>query len=455
VEAEDHHACMPRMADRVLEPPSGELLPKFVASLNPEWIEDALAATGTATIRRRRLPAEQVVWLVIGMCLYREQSMVELVDTLDLALPGTRGVRVAPSSIMQARARLGDEPLRWLFERTGESWAHASARTHAWRGLALYGADGTTVRVPDSSENREHFGSQTTRWESTGGYPLVRMVTLMALRSHLLAGARFGPYGIDERVYAEELWPMIPDDSLAIVDRNFLAAKTLIGLERGGKNRHWLTRAKSTTKYTRVKRYATGDELVELQVSSEARRKDSTLPTTWQMRAIRYRRRGFAPQILLTSLIDPKKYPAAEIVALYHERWEIELGYNEVKRVMLAREESTRSKSPRGVAQELWGLAIAYNLVRFEAERVAAEAGVPPTRVSFVAALTFVETALRTWSTDSAGRLPERLIKLREDISHFILPERRQRSYPRAVKIKMSNYPRKRPAQSSSRKRTK
>lgn len=443
---------MSRMADRVLTPPSGELLPKFVASLNPEWIEQALAATGTATIRRRRLPAEQVVWLVIGMCLFRDQSMVALVDALDLALPGSRGVRVAPSSIVQARERLGDEPLRWVFERTAQTWAHASARAHAWRGLALYGADGTTVRVPDSTENRAAFGGQKTRWESTSGYPLVRLVTLMALRSHLLAGARFGAYGTDERTYAAELWSLVPDHSLTIVDRLFLAAKTLLGIERGGSDRHWLTRARATSKWTRVKRLAPGDELVEMEVSSEARRQDPSLPRTWPMRAIRYRRRGFAPQTLLTSLVDAKRYPAAEIVALYHERWEIELGYNEVKRVMLAREESTRSKSPRGVAQELWGLAIAYNLVRFEAERVAAEAGVPPIRISFVAALTFVENALRSWGTDSAGRLPERLVKLREDISHFILPERRERSYPRAVKIKMSNYARKRPVGSSSRK---
>lgn len=392
---------------------------------------------------------------MIGMCLFRDLSMRELVATLDLALPGSRGIRVAPSSIVQARERLGDEPLRWLFERTAEAWAHASARTHAWRGLALYGADGTTLRVPDSVQNREHFGGQSTRWDSTSGYPLVRLVTLMALRSHVLAGARFGAYSTAELTYAAELWPLIPDQSLTIVDRNFLAAKVLLGLQGSGVERHWLTRAKSTTKYTRVKRLAAGDELVELAVSGEARRKDPTLPPTWQMRAIRYQRRGFPAQILLTSLLDAKRYPAAEIVALYHERWEIELGYNEVKRVMLAREESTRSRSPRGVAQELWGLAIAYNLVRFEAERVAAEAGVPPTRVSFVAALTFIENALRTWGTESAGRLPERLVKLRADLEHFILPARRNRSYPRAVKIKMSNYPRKRPTSSSSRSRVK
>lgn len=446
---------VPRVADRILQPPSDELLPKFVASLDPDWIDEALAATGTATVRRRRLPAEQVVWLVIGMCLFRDQSMRELVSMLDLALPGSRGIRVAPSSIVQARARLGDEPLRWLFQRTATAWAHTSARTHAWRGLALYGVDGTTLRVPDSKENRAYFGGQDTRWDSTSGYPLARFVTLMALRSHVLAGARFGGYATSETVLAEELWPLVPDHSLAIVDRGFFSARILIGLERGGIDRHWLTRARSDLVSKRIERFGAGDELVELQVSSVARRKDASMPQTWRMRAIRYQRRGFKPQLLLTSMLDPERFPAAEIVALYHERWEIELGYNEVKRVMLAREESTRSKSPKGVAQELWALALAYNLVRFEAERVAAEAGVPPVRVSFVAALRFIESAFRRWGVESAGRLPERLRHLREDVSHYILPERRQRSYPRTVKIKMSAYERNRPAKSSSRKRAK
>ena len=444
---------MPRVADRVVEPPSDELLPKFVASLDPEWIEEALAATGTATIRRRRLPAEQVIWLVIGMCLFRDQSMRELVSMLDLALPGSRGVRVAPSSIVQARERLGDEPLRWLFERTASAWAHASARKHDWRGLALYGVDGTTVRVPDSDENRAHFGGQNTRWDSVSGYPLARLVTLMALRSHVLAGARFGSFSTHETLLAEELWPQIPDHSLAIVDRGFLSARILIGLERGGVGRHWLTRARSDLASRRIERFAPGDDLVELDVSREARKKDPSMPETWRMRAIRYQRRGFKPQLLLTSMLDPKRFPAPEVIALYHERWEIELGYNEVKRVMLAREETTRSKKPRGVAQELWALALAYNLVRFETERIAEEAGLLPTRISFVAALNYIESALRMWGVESAGRLPERLRRLREDVSHFVLPERRARSYPRAVKIKMSNYDRKRPTKSSSRKR--
>jgi Insertion element 4 transposase N-terminal/Transposase DDE domain len=449
-----------RVADRVVKPPSDELLPMFVASRDPDWIDEALAATGTATIRRRRLPAEQVVWLVIGMCLFRDQSMRELVSMMDLALPGSRGIRVAASSIVQARTRLGDEPLRWLFEKTASEWAHRSARTHARTHARV--ARPRVVRRrqhddPDPGLDGEsaHFGGQNTRWDGTSGYPLARLTTLMALRSHLLAGARFGAHIDHETVMATELWPIVPDHSLPIVDRGFLAARILIGLERGGIERHWLTRARSDLVSRRIERFASGDELVELTVSRAARVKDPSMPETWRMRAIRYQRRGFKPQLLLTSMLDPKRFPADEVIALYHERWEIELGYNEVKRVMLARKKTTRSKSPTGVAQELWALALAYNLVRFEVERVAEEAGVSPMRIRFLAALRFIESAFRMWAVDSAGRLPERLRHLREDIGHYILPERRQRSYPRAVKLKMSNYDRKRPTKSSSKKRVK
>jgi hypothetical protein len=303
--------------------------------------------------------------------------------------------------------------------------------------------DGTTLRLPDSEANREHFGNcVSSRGESA--YPMARLVTLMALRSHLLAAARFGPNGVDERRYANELWPLIPDNALAIVDRNFLAAGTLIPIAAHGHCRHWLTRAKSDTTWKVVRSLGRGDWLVERTVHKDTRRENPDLPERWEMRAIRYQRKGFKPQTLLTSMIDPVAYPAVEIVALYHERWEIELGYDEVKSVMLDREETTRSRTPRGVSQELWGLALAYNLVRLEMERMAEEAGVTPDRISFKSALMYIEHALLTLSLESAGRIPEHLRRLREDVVHFILPKRRQRSYPRAVKIKMSNYPRKR-----------
>lgn len=411
--------------------------------INPEWIERALQATGTATIRKRRLPAAQVVWLVIAMALFRNRSIVEIVDKLDLALPGPSPI-VAKSAVPQARARLGADAMKWLFEFCAQEWAHASADSHRWRELALYGVDGSTLRVADSDVNRAHFGgSKGKRGES--GYPLTRVVGLMALRSHLLASAVFGPYGKGEHTYAVDLWSSVPDNSLTIVDKGFFAAYVLIPLARDGKNRHWLTRAKKNLRWRTLERLGPRDELVEMKVSSSARAKDPTLPKTWVTRAVTYQRKGFRPEVLLTSLLDAKMYPAKEVAVLYHERWELELGYDEIKTEMLDREESLRSKSPTAVTQELWGVFLAYNLVRLEMERIADEAGVSPIRVSFVAALRLIVDEWLWCAVASPGAIPRRLQELRANLKRLILPSRRsERSYPRAVKIKMSNYPRKR-----------
>jgi hypothetical protein len=422
---------------------------RFQESIDPTWVLEALAATGTATLRRRRFPAEQVIWLVLGMALFRDLPIVDVVKELGLVLPGTGAGRIAASAVMQARARLGESPLRWLFEKCAESWARASADRLRWRGLAIYGVDGTTVRVPDSTENRVAFGGQSAGGSrGNSGYPLVRVVTLMALRSHLLLAARFGPHQVSERQHARDLWPSVPEDSLVIVDRNFMFAKDLVPLERGGAGRHWLTRARKRCTWRVVKRLGRGDAHIEVLVDPGARREDPTLPERWPMRAIKYRRRGYREQTLMTSLLDPVKYPAAEIVALYHERWELELGYDEVKTEMLEREESIRSKSPAGVAQELWGLALAYNLVRLEMERAAAVANVPPTRMSFVRGLRKIRVYLLHFVHVSPGKLSAAVEKLRREMAEDdVLPPRRsERLYPRAVKIKMSNYPRKRPA---------
>lgn len=416
-------------------------------SIDPRWIEEALEATGTATLRRRRLPAEQVLWLVLGMALYRHRPIDELVERLDLVLPGSGRSSMAKSAVAQARARLGEEPLQWLFERCSEKWGHESARRHEWRGLALYGVDGTTARIPDSPDNRGFFGSQSAgEKKGLSGYPLARIVTLMALRSHLIVAAAIGPYA-DERPMAMTLWPKLPGNSLAIVDRNFLAANILLPLESSGESRHWLTRAKSSSKWKVLKKLGTGDELVEVEVSSEARRKNPALPKLWTMRAIRYQRRGFRPQTLLTSLLDSKAYPANELRALYHERWELELGFDEVKTDMLERQEAIRSKTPPGAMQELWAIGLAYNLVRLEMEQVAKEAGVPPSRVSFVMSLRLIRDEwMWAAASRSPGAIPANLRRLRDELKRFILPPRRTaRSFPRAVKLKMSSYARKRP----------
>src|SRR5437870_12008164 len=145
------------LAEALLHAGEGRAEPSFALfaqTLDAEWIERALQATDKASVRRRKLPAEYVVWLVIGMGLLRDRSIREVVRHLDLVLPtGARRPTVTGSAIVQARERLGPQPLAALFAQTAAVWGPAAADAERWRGLAIYGVDGTTLRVPDTPEN--------------------------------------------------------------------------------------------------------------------------------------------------------------------------------------------------------------------------------------------------------------------------------------------------------------
>lgn len=420
----------------------------FARHLDRDWIEEALLSTGVATVRTRRLPSEQVVWLVLGMALLRDLPITDIVDRLELALPTPKARTVARSAVPPARARVGSAPLEWLFHRSAAEWAARSAARERWRGLSLWAIDGTTLRVPDSTTNRHHFGGQPAGLNGRGesGYPSVRLAVLMTLRGHVVGAASFGPYFTDERTYAEDLWDSAPDQSLVIVDRLYVQADVMVrgDPERG---RHWLMRAKSTSAWTVKERYAAGDFRVEMQVTTHARRLHPDLPKTLTVRAIEYRH-GREKRVLLTSLLEPARYPASELIELYRERWEIELGYGEVKTDLLDNANTIRSQSPDAVTQELWGILIAYNLVRVEIERIAEELRVAPLQISFIEALREMrEQWLLASISGSPGAIPKRLRTMQDRLRRFVLPPRRsERTYPRAVKLKMSNYPRKRPS---------
>jgi hypothetical protein len=429
---------------------------RFGKVLDPQWIDMALVMTGTASLRRRKLTAQTVVWLVIGMALFRDRAISEVIAHLGLVLPSHAeeafGVALAPSAIPQARYRLGAAPIEIIFVHTAEAWAGAAADAQRWRGLALYGVDGTTLRVPDTDENRAAFGLPPSS-RGQAGYPQVRLVVLMALRSHLMRAVAFGPYSgkeTGEHSLARELWPQVPDHSLVILDKGFIDYGLFFRLSHGddGKvtgRKHWLVRAKKNLRWKTLEVFGNGDELVELTLSRQAREKDPSLPETMVARTVRYQVKGFRPQTLLTSMIDPEQYPAAEFAELYHERWELELGYDEVKTHLLEREEALRSKKPEGVRQEIWGIMLAYNLVRKEMLSVAEAAGVLPVRISFRHSLQLIRVfcLVEAWAC-SPGNLPKRLASFQETMaSLLILPERRtERRYERHVKIKMSSFKR-------------
>ncbi|MCP4990421.1 MAG: transposase [Colwellia sp.] len=139
---------------------------------------------------------------------------------------------------------------------------------------------------------------------------------------------------------------------------------------------------RSSTKYRKLEKYGENDFLVERDISTHARKKSPSLPHKWQMRVVKYQLDGYEPQEIATSL-PIEQYSAAQVIELYHERWEIELGYREIKKTLLKNAITLRSKKPDLVIQELYGMLIAYNLIRHEAALAGDVVKLRATRISF------------------------------------------------------------------------
>ena len=390
-------------------------------------------------MRRRRLPAERVVWLVIGLALFRNEPIWHIVQQLDLA-DGPSLCAPVPSAAVAGRERLGEEPMWWLFDRLASCWGSCPVPDQAlFHGLRSYAVDGVVWSLPDTAANLQQFGRPQNA-HGGGAWPQLRAVCLMDTYTHLIRAACFGDFRTGELTFAGPLMSAVPDDSLTIFDRMYFSAAFLLQWQGSGRQKHWLMRAKKPLRYDVVHEIAPGDYLVRLPVSPQAQKLHPDLPPHWQARLIECKVGGEVRQFL-TSLCDAQRYPARDIAAHYMQRWEIELGFREIKQGMLKKAPTLRSKLPHLVRQEVWGMLIAYNLVRYEMAKMAGDLHVPPLRLSFQWLSLAIITALYHWPIQTPGTIPKRLALLRQQAGNYLLPERRKRTFPRMLKCQPTRYP--------------
>lgn len=415
-------------------------LSRLCELIDPKWIAQALAATGKASIRKRKLPASQVVWLVIGLALFRNQPIWHVVRQLDLCLG--ENAQLAPSATVQGRQRLGSEPLQELFSQITRAWGHQT-QSPSHFGLRMLAVDGVVWSTPDTIENRQALGRERDSQHGTGAWPQIRAVCLMDTHSHELLDARMGGMDQGELTLAASL--QAPDQSLTVFDRAYFSAAHLLAWQAAGHQRHWLMRAKDNLRHEVVHTHAHGDQLISMPISPRARRLHPHLPATWQARLIEVEIAGKMRRFI-TSLTDAKRYSAKELAGRYSQRWEIELGYREIKQSLQGSKPVLRSRQPDLVRQELWGVLIAYTLLRRLMRLMAQKIKVEPLRIGFhVAAIAIIEV-LRFAPLESAGTMPRRLATLFEHAHLYVLPPRRvDRSFPRAVKRRVAKYPIKMP----------
>lgn len=404
-----------------------------------EWVEEALQQTGRVSLRKRRLPAEQAVWLVLGIGLQRNRSIQDVCDKLELAFPDAEGdmVPMATSSIIDAKKRIGSEPMRYLFKSTAEHWEQQVEFDKAC-GLKLLSVDGTYFKTHNTKEN-QHFGFA----QKTASFPSVLAVTLMSTRSHLLSDAAFGPVTNSEISYAQQLVGSAPENSLTLFDRGFLSAELFTSWQGAGSNTHWLTPIKAKTRYDVVEKYTDYDYLIDMPVSPQAQKQAHVLGDAWRARLILIPSPKGEIKGFITSCLCREQYPFEELIKVYWDRWEIERGYGELKQYQLQNKPTLRSKKKDGVYQELWGILTSYNIVRLEMAEMAKQHDVEPLRISFINALFLIMDEM-IWASDtrSPGAIPKNLKALRDNGKRLILPKKRKRKpYPRAVLKKTVRYP--------------
>lgn len=407
--------------------------------LPPELIQQAFSLTDTVTLRKRKLPLESMVWLVIGMAIFNNKPLSHIVNLMDIADRSGRSF-TAPSSVIARRKKLGEDPVRVLFDLTQQHW-HRESRHPLWHGLTLNAVDGVVWRTPDTPENAAAFAKAENQYGEKG-YPQVRMVCLMELSSHLLRASVMDRYDVNEMRLAAGLIGKVPDNSVTLFDKGFWSAGLLHEWHSAGENRHWLLPLKKGTQYEVVRRLGKKDELIMLKTSPQARKQWEKLPETLTVRLIRRKVNGVERQVL-TSMKDAMRYPAADVAELYKHRWEIELGYREAKQMLCGGRWTLRSKLPGMVRQELWGILLTYNLVRYQMVKMAfsLKGNYLPYQLSFSGSLTEILRLLIGLPWSSPGAIPGHLKHFYSNAAMLKLPPRRERKYEREVRPKKPKYP--------------
>ena len=394
-----------------------------------EMVDEVLAATRRTQARVRLLPARVVMYLLLAGVLFAELGYRQVWAKLGSGLDALPIASPSGSALRQARQRLGPGPVRALFDLLRGPAATAASQVR-WQGLLLAVIDGTSLVVPDSPANTGRYTKHRCV-NGSSGYPQLRLSALLTCGTRSVIDAVFDPVSTGELDQARVLTRSLRPGMLLLADRNYAAADLLAAFTATGA--HLLIRAKANRRLPILRRLPDGSWLsrigalpirvIEAQIS---------ITTTTGTRTGHYR--------LITTLLDPDTHPADQLIRLYHERWEIETAYLELKSSIL-NGRVLRARTPEGIDQEIHALLIVYQLLRTAmVDATDSQPGLDPDRASFTIALNTARDQL----IHAAGIITDTVIDLVGVIGAHVLanllPTRRTRVKTRMIKRSNSKY---------------
>jgi hypothetical protein len=388
----------------------------------------------------KRINNQQLIWLIVGMGLFAGKSyrqIFRLWTTPATTVP----IR---ATLTTARKRVLAGILEQIYLAVVQLLAKSPAE-HGfafYKGLRLMGIDGTLLDCPDTDFNREAFG-RTSNQTSHGAFPKVRVVSLCELGTRVLWRSVIGSYRQSEQKLTLPLLSHLDKSMLLLADRHFGVAPIIYPLLH--RKAPFLIRVKKGQLFPVEKVLSDGSYLSTIYLGKNDR---ACKRPGKKVRVIRYthndpNRTGCGEvHVLVTSLLDASKYLGAELIELYHVRWEEEIAFSEWK-VAMSQGKLLRSQSPEMVRQEIWGMLISHYILRTLIHRSAEEAGVEPMQISFTGALDILQARLPEVKK-SRPMKKKWLADVISEIGREQIPPRAQRINPRKLKNRSKAWPTKR-----------
>jgi len=414
--------------------------------VSDELVERTCRQVGYRFRKRKITPVVTVLHMILS-AIWPEESFNAcwqvLWDTFVSWFPQFNRQCPSRRRVAEARGRLPVALWKDLFKAVSQQAQDRSQGYDCWKGHRVVLADGTCVSMIRTPQLVKTFGTNTG-YHGRGRYPLALVVTLSLARTMTILDYALGRYRQGEWSLLSSILGSLRQGDLLLGDRHFAGAPLYVEYHNHGLE--FLTRAHHRLKIAKVKRlvrYSHEDFLGRLNLGRLHRRKDSSLPTHIDVRFLKavLRIRGRRRTVwFVTSLLDPVRYPADQIVALYAWRWRIETQFRELK--ILLHANVLRSQSPDGIRKELIARMIALNVVRILMLEAATVAQVQdPLHISFVHAVRAILSFSPALGHAPLASVPGIYNAMLMEIASHLNPERAGRLEPRAIRRDHKDYP--------------
>jgi hypothetical protein len=355
----------------------------------------------------RVLTAKMTVICVLVACLFPGAGYDSVLATA-FGLPGLKRLPGAEipsgSAFSQARKLLGEQVMKRVFELDAAVTDADLGIGLLWKGMEVTAIDGTTMELARNGVLEGEFGTP-----ADGARPLLRVTAHVRTATFRWIGAAIGGYHDGENALADQLEDSFGPGILNLADRGFFSMHRWIRFSGTGADLAW--RVKNGAKSVPLKTLEIlpdGSELVMLHESDgmRARRRRETgdrhaerLPdttarlVTFTVTTVTRSGRAKTTRMrVLTTLLDHRAYPAAEIAVLYAERWQIEIAFLHLKRTVRGPRRPLRGQSPELARQEAWALLLIHNITATATARAAGSAGLDPGLIPFTAVLGLIRS---------------------------------------------------------------